>query len=293
MDLTYKQEVGVGAMVLLGLAIFVVGMFYLTGRSLSPRTNTARVVFTNVSGLKEGDPVLVSGVRKGRVGKVTLERVGRVTVVLELNDPEVRPHVDASAVVTSMDFFGAKFIDYSPGSDDKDLLPRDRLIVGSNPPSVTDIASGVATRANELLGNATGLVNEQLSVDIHNTLVATQRGMNVLTELGSGPMVKQTTQTLAAVERLMNHMDSTFNSGTGKRLDTLSTNLTQLSTNLAHATQSLNGLLQKMDSGQGTLGKMATDTMLYHDLHQTLTAMTALLNDLRERPGRYINVKVF
>jgi phospholipid/cholesterol/gamma-HCH transport system substrate-binding protein len=261
MDLTYKQEVGVGAMVLLGLAIFVVGMFWLTGRSLSPRTNTARVVFTNVSGLKEGDPVLVSGVRKGRVGKVTLERVGRVTVTLELNDPEV--------------------------------LPRDRLIVGSNPPSVTDIASGVATRANELLGNATGLVNEQLSVDIHNTLVATQRGMNVLTELGSGPMVKQTTQTLAAVERLMNHMDSTLASGTGKRLDTLSNNLTQLSTNLSHATASLNGLLQKMDSGQGTLGRIATDTTLYHDLHQTLTALTALLNDLKERPGRYINVKVF
>ena len=41
------------------------------------------------------------------------------------------------------------------------------------------------------------------------------------------------------------------------------------------------------------LGKMASDTMLYKNLNATLTSLTALLTDLRERPGRYINVKVF
>jgi len=33
--------------------------------------------------------------------------------------------------------------------------------------------------------------------------------------------------------------------------------------------------------------------MLYKNLNAMLTSMTALLTDLRERPGRYINVKVF
>ena len=48
-----------------------------------------------------------------------------------------------------------------------------------------------------------------------------------------------------------------------------------------------------MEKGEGTLGKMATDTMLYRNLNETLTSLSALLKDLRERPGRYINVKVF
>jgi phospholipid/cholesterol/gamma-HCH transport system substrate-binding protein len=293
MDLTYKQEVGVGAVVLLGLVIFMAGMFWLSGRSLSSSGVTAHVVFTNVSGLKEGDAVLISGVSKGRVGKVTLERVGRVTVNLELNDARVRPHMDASAVIASKDFFGAKFIDYSPGTPEKDLLGADRFIVGTNPPALTDLATGVATRANELIGNATGLVNDQLAVDIHNTLVATQRGMNVLTELGSGPMIKQTTQTLLAAERVMSHLDTVLGAGPVKRLDSLSTNLTQLTEHLSQATRSLNTLLAKVDSGQGTLGRMATDTTLYHDLHKTLTALSELLTDLKERPGRYLTVKVF
>jgi phospholipid/cholesterol/gamma-HCH transport system substrate-binding protein len=55
----------------------------------------------------------------------------------------------------------------------------------------------------------------------------------------------------------------------------------------------LNQLVTKINRGDGTLGKLATDTLLYGDIHKTLDALTNLLNDLRERPGRYLTVKVF
>ncbi len=48
-----------------------------------------------------------------------------------------------------------------------------------------------------------------------------------------------------------------------------------------------------MTQGEGTLGRMATDTMLYKNLTSTLAALTSLLTDLKERPGRYLTVKVF
>jgi ABC-type transporter Mla subunit MlaD len=115
MDLTYKQEVGVGALVLAGLVLFVVGLFWFSGRSIGHRGTYARVVFTSVAGLKEGDAVLISGVKVGRVSKVSLERVGRVTVTLELSgDPRVQPPSSATATVTSLDFFGTKSFVYPP-----------------------------------------------------------------------------------------------------------------------------------------------------------------------------------
>ena len=52
MDLTYKQEIGVGALVLMGLAVFTVGLFWLTGRSIKSTGVKADVVFSNVSGLR-------------------------------------------------------------------------------------------------------------------------------------------------------------------------------------------------------------------------------------------------
>ena len=282
-------------MVIAGLVLFTVAMFWLTGRSLTSDAVLVRVDFSNVSGLKEGDPVMVSGVKKGRVAQVRLERVGRVTVTLELN-PDVRPRSDASAIVASLDFFGAKFIDYFPGSRDEPL-PQTREIRGTSEEALTDLAAGVATRANELIGNATGLVSEQLTVDIHNTLVATQRGMNVLADAGSGPLVRQTTSTLASLERVMVRLDSVLASPAvsraGTRLDTLSVSLADLTNHLGDATASLDTLLGKMNRGEGTLGKLAADTMLYKNLNETLASLTALLKDLKDRPGRYLTVKVF
>jgi len=38
---------------------------------------------------------------------------------------------------------------------------------------------------------------------------------------------------------------------------------------------------------------MVTDTLLYKNLNATLNALSSLLTDLKERPGRYLTVKVF
>jgi phospholipid/cholesterol/gamma-HCH transport system substrate-binding protein len=298
MDLTYKQEVGVGALVLAGLTLFVLGLFWFSGRSISHKGVYAHVVFTNVAGLKEGDPVLISGVKVGRVSKVQLERVGRVDVTLELSgDPRVRPRTSAQAAVAALDFFGAKTIDYSPGSEDDPFLPASSFIVGSKTQDIQDIASGIATRANELIGNATGLVSQQLATDIHNTLIATQRGMTALTEASQGPLVQQSTATLAELQKVMSRIDTLLGNANvkqaGLRIDTLTANLQRLTGQLATSTGTLNDLLSKVNRGEGTLGKLATDTLVYGDIHRTLDALQLLLNDLRDRPGRYLTVKIF
>src|SRR6266542_3970278 len=252
MELSYKEEVGVGAIVLLGLVAFTLGMFWLTGRSITSKAVAVRVEFRNVSGLKEGDPVRVSG---------------------------------------------AKFIDYNPGVNDT-LLPQGAPIRGITEEQFADVASRAATSANELIANVNkGLNPGELAADIHNTLLATQRGMSALTEAATGPAVQQTRQTLAALERVMVRFDTllgaTSPAQTGKRLDTLSVNLAELSKRLADATGSLKSVLDKMNRGEGTFGRMASDTLLYHNLNATLASLDALLKDLRERPGRYLTVEVF
>jgi phospholipid/cholesterol/gamma-HCH transport system substrate-binding protein len=295
-DLTYKQEVGVGAFVLVGVAVFLVGMFYLTGRSLRTSGIPVDVLFESVAGLKQGDPVLVSGVKKGRVARVALELVKSVRVTIEIQR-DVAPHIDASAAVAAMDLFGAKFIDYNPGSRDE-MLAKGRSIAGSNQPDITDVAQGVANRANELMENAANIVSDRLGEDIHNTLVVTQRAMNTLATAPEGPFIKQTTRTLEATERVMERVDSMLGSGTGRNIDSISTNLAKLTNHLTHTTAQLDTLLSRMNRGEGTLGRMASDTMMYHDLHQLSISLTALLTDLKEHPDKYmkpglVRVKLF
>ena len=296
MDLTYKQEVGVGAFVLIGFALFLVGMFYLTGRSLRTGGISVDVMFESVAGLKQGDPVLVSGVKKGRVARVALERVKSVRVTLELSK-DVAPHIDASAAVGAMDLFGAKFIDYNPGAREE-MLARGRSISGSSTPDIAGVAQGVANRANELMENAANIVSDRLGEDIHNTLIVTQRAMNTLANAPEGPFIKQTTRTLQATERVMSRVDSMLSSGTGRNIDSISTNLTKLTTNLTRTTASIDTLLERINRGQGTLGRMAADTAMYANLRDLSVALTALLTDLKEHPDKYmkpglVRVKLF
>ena len=179
-----------------------------------------------------------------------------------------------------------------------DMLPSDVLGVTIYNAHAGAFDTQLYRAAQELIANVNkGLNPGQLATDIHATLVATQRGMEALTKATNGPAIQQTQATLASLERVMSHLDTLLGAAnpaqTGKRLDTLSTNLTQLTTRLADATGSLKGLLDKMDKGEGTLGKIATDTMLYKNLNATLKSLSELLTDLKERPGRYLTVKVF
>src|SRR2546430_3830327 len=92
-DVTYKREVTVGALVLVGFVVFTGFMFWLTGRSIVSKAIPVNVVFKNVSGLKEGDPVRVSGVKKGRAGHERVAGRGDGGGDVDL-DPPGRAHPD-------------------------------------------------------------------------------------------------------------------------------------------------------------------------------------------------------
>lgn len=297
MELKLREEVGVGTLVIVGLVVFTAGMFWLSGRSLWSKGVMVDVTFKSVSGLKEGDPVRISGVRKGRVEEVRLEQVGKVVVRMVLA-PEVRPHEGAKATVGAADFLGAMFINYDPGPPDAPLLAEGTAIEGMTEEQLADVATRAANSANELLSGVNrGLNSAELAQDIHSTLIVTQAGMRALTEVSTGPMIKQTTATLKALEATLARLDSIMGTrgavASGKRLDSLTANLTKLTAHLGDATKSLSDVLGAMNRGEGTLGRIATDTMLYRNLNATLASLSALLTDLKERPGRYLTVKVF
>ena len=52
-------------------------------------------------------------------------------------------------------------------------------------------------------------------------------------------------------------------------------------------------LLAQINSGQGTLGKMAKNDSLYNNLNKTSEDLDKLMKDLRINPERYIHFSVF
>ncbi len=296
MDLYYKQELKVGVLVIVAVTVFVLGLLWLSGQAIGPQsTVVVPVRFTNVAGLTPGDPVRVSGVKVGQVANVVLEDVGNVMVYLEVRRAN-RPHADAQAMVASADFFGEKYVDYVPGNS-PELLRQGQVITGTREVAVTEAAANLTGRAADVLAGVQSLLSQRTADDIHNTLVSLERTLRVVAQIGEGPTVSEARATLGAVQRLAVRLDSTFaKPDLGKSLDQMdemATSLKEMADGLKNATTALGSILQKVDSGQGTLGKAVNDSTLHHDLIETMRSLKLLLDDFRERPGRYINVKVF
>jgi phospholipid/cholesterol/gamma-HCH transport system substrate-binding protein len=79
-----------------------------------------------------------------------------------------------------------------------------------------------------------------------------------------------------------------------ERADTLARNLATMSIQLNTTSARMDTLLQKINAGEGTLGKFATDSGLYLDSRAAMQALKTLLDELNKHPGKLsIQVKLF
>jgi phospholipid/cholesterol/gamma-HCH transport system substrate-binding protein len=77
------------------------------------------------------------------------------------------------------------------------------------------------------------------------------------------------------------------------RADSAMAGLSETSANLDVAARSLRNLLERIDRGEGTLGRLAQDDALYVNLNRAAESVTALLEDVQAHPNKYINVSIF
>lgn len=296
MDLYYKQEITVGVLVITALAIMVAGLFWLTGQDVFGRGMVVvPVQFQTVSGLNKGDPVQISGVTVGEVRTVELEEIGRVMVYVRV-DRAVRPRVDARAQIRSLDFLGAKYVAYVPGSAEQ-LLPDGSSIIGVDETELAESAITLAEEATRTLLRAQDIMSEDVVGQAKATMAAAERALDVVARVGDGPMIESATSSLRSMQSAAASLDSIVSNPSIQeslnQLDEITEGVREMTEGLAAVTQQLAMLLEQMRSPEGTTGRLMTDSTLYVDMHETLVALRKLLDDVRERPGRYVNVKVF
>jgi hypothetical protein len=77
------------------------------------------------------------------------------------------------------------------------------------------------------------------------------------------------------------------------RTDSMTIRLDAATTSLQAASASMEDLMARVNSGEGTLGRLTRDDELYERLNQAVASVNALTEDIRENPRRYINVRVF
>jgi phospholipid/cholesterol/gamma-HCH transport system substrate-binding protein len=64
-------------------------------------------------------------------------------------------------------------------------------------------------------------------------------------------------------------------------------------TSLVRVIQAMDSLMMRVQSGQGTLGLLATDSTLYRETTETMRQFRELMADFQAHPRKYIKVSVF
>ncbi len=62
---------------------------------------------------------------------------------------------------------------------------------------------------------------------------------------------------------------------------------------LSETVSTLDGLMRKIDGGEGTLGRLVNDPALYDSLTVASGNLSALLADLKAYPARYVHLSLF
>jgi phospholipid/cholesterol/gamma-HCH transport system substrate-binding protein len=294
MDFRYSREAIVGAIVTVAILVFIFGTMWLSGRSVSS-DNLARIQFANVSGLKRASPVRVSGVNVGRVEKIEFIDVGKVMVTASLPE-QIRPRLDAEAKIVSVTLVGDYAIDFDPGRA-AEILPQGKSILGTQDLGLSGRAMELSDRADSILIGAQAIVNKETADQLRSmltalegTLKAAQRTMQIYGDSTRGPTA-ELTRTMTAFRQLSTRLDSTL---AHPALSRTLTHTDTLTGNLAALTARLDTTLAAINRGQGTLGKIATDSGLYYDMRDLSKSMKELLDELKKNPGKVgVTVKLF
>jgi phospholipid/cholesterol/gamma-HCH transport system substrate-binding protein len=287
MELRHKREALVGALIIAGAAIFLFLSLWLRGKTLR-QLDQVKVVFDDVMGLKEGDPVRTSGVAVGQVRGISLVSPGNVDVWISLEHAPV-PKADASAEIRSADLFGARYIEYDPGRSDSALTGDIR---GTRMQDMSEMAARVGAQGRELLTAAGGATEE---------LRATMREARRLLEVLHGGASGSSQQLAGALEELRSVLQRVDllvaqNSGavgeTMRSVQSSARAMDSLTASLAQTTARMDSILVKVNSGQGLAGALLNDTTLVSEMRATNTALRELLVDLKANPGRYIRLRL-
>ena len=121
-----KRDTITGAVVIAAAMVFLGLVYAKEDRGGSSGDYTVSARFNRLDGISVGSPVRIAGVRVGEVTAETLAPDFRAVTMLRIRRGIALP-ADSSAAIRTDGLLGAKYVDLSPGGDEKIMVDGDSI----------------------------------------------------------------------------------------------------------------------------------------------------------------------
>jgi phospholipid/cholesterol/gamma-HCH transport system substrate-binding protein len=295
-----RDEVSVGIVITVAVVVLLLGTLWLIRGGLK-NGYPLHTRFAWGQNLKQGQPVLLAGVSVGYVGDVTLRRDGYLEVLIRIFDQYQIPK-GSVATVKAIGIFGDVAVALTPPIPvpAASYAADDTIPPG---PASTD-ANQIMDRVDSI-GRSVSVLMRALEVevvqagtlkDINKIMASTAKVSAQMQSL----VTQQNTNLTATLESFRDaagHVsrmaDSAQIAATLDNTRRITENTARLAANIDSTNAQLQALMTQALRGNGTVGKLLSDTLLYSDAHRTLAQMDSLLADFRKNPKKYFSLRLF
>jgi phospholipid/cholesterol/gamma-HCH transport system substrate-binding protein len=302
--LKISREIKTAILVIASILLFIWGYSFLKGKDLLSSYKTLYVQYDNVEGLVNSAPITINGLVVGKVSKIELleDNSGKIRVELQIkNDfPFSKSSV---ASIYEPGLIGGKQIMITPNFEDKTPAESGMTLKGDVKPGLTTLVADKLTplqdkvekmvvSADALLKNVNSVLDSKTKENLKSSIANLDATLAEF-KTASISVNEMLAENKGKINSTMANVDKA-SANFAKVSDSLTkANIGQTVKNLEKTLASVDKIMADVQSGKGTLGKLAKDEAMYNNLTKTSKELELLLQDLRLNPTRYVNVSLF
>jgi len=301
-----SKELKTGIVLIIIIVAFIWGFNFLKGHDIfQPNSRSYNVEYTNVGGLTEASLVTINGLKVGQVDDI------------DFNDsPGKRGHLIVRfSLKNDFEFSKNSIVKiYSPNPLSGSNLAIIPSYIGESAVSGDFLKGEIESSLFTSIGEKLDPIQAKLENVIVSADTLFQRINNVLDYKTSESIkrsVKGLELTIADIRTTLSAVNSLIDStsiGVQETLENtknITKNLVKVTDTLANSNigeiipkaeitlTTLNSLLEGMDKGKGTLGKLINDDAMYNNLTNVSKELEDLLREMKLNPKRFVHFSLF
>ena len=312
-----SREFKAGVVVVLAAAVLYWGISFLKGSDLFEHGTEVYAVYDNTEGITKSQNVTLNGFSVGKVSDVYFHPNNSGKIVVKMNITTDYPiTANSIAEIRSADLLGAKEIALVLEKGSVLIESGDTLassVEASLSESINKEVLPVKVKAEKLLASLdstvnilTGFLGGEMQDEFRTSFDNVNRSISNLGQITDelSAYMAENREALGSTTQNLERLTSMLNENRDE-LDRVFNNLANISDTLARANAGeamrslsktatrLDAITGNIESGQGTLGKLVASDSLYNEINHAILSLDKLLEDIKERPGRYVEISIF
>jgi len=313
----FSREFKAGVLVVLAASVLYWGISFLKGSDLFEHGTEVYAVYDNAEGITKSQSVTLNGFSVGKVSDVYFHPNHSGKIVVKMNITTDYPITSNSlAEIRSADLLGAKEIALVLEKGSVLIESGDTLrsaIEASLSESINKEVIPVKVKAEKLLASLdstvnilTGFLGGEMQEEFRTSFDNVNRSISNLGTITDelSLYMSENREALGSATQNLERLTSMLNENRDE-LDRVFNNLANISDTLARAKAGeamrslsktatrLDAITSNIEAGEGTLGKLVANDSLYNEINHAILSLDKLLEDIKERPGRYVEISIF